>query len=197
MFSRSLPLRKFRGYKDGQKNTEQGRWSCNERRDGIIPPRWTETLDTERTPTSGHVSLMRQTNETCDIEGRTNLARGFKKWYVYSLGGTRHDNRELFKWNSWNEPAAFASTEIQVLGERPRSHTLYIRLFLCRQFIPALYLPDNLTPIYGFVRVKSWTSRKYTIADAEIQWFAKNQLYLLITLINKAFLTRIKTLIFC
>lgn len=80
---------------------------------------------------------------------------------VRSLGGTRHDDRELFKWNSQNEPAAFASTEIRVLGERPRSHTLYMRLFyVARQFVPALYLPDNLTPIYGFVRVKSRPSRK-------------------------------------
>lgn len=38
-----------------------------------------------------------------------------------------------------------------VLGEQPRSHTLYIRLFyVTRQLVPALYLPDNLTPIYGF-----------------------------------------------
>jgi len=138
MLSRSSPLRKSRGYKDGQKNTDRGRGSCNERRDGIIPLRWTKTLDAERTPTSGHVSPMRRTNETCDTEGRTNLARGFKKWYVYSLGGTRHDDRELFKWNSWNEPAAFASTEIRVLGERLRNHTLYIRLFYVSSSPPSI-----------------------------------------------------------
>lgn len=48
-----------------------------------------------------------------------------------------------------------------VLGERPRSHTLYIRLFyVTRQLVSALYLPDNLTPIYGFRRVKLRVCRK-------------------------------------
>lgn len=93
--------------------------------------------------------------------GKTNLARGSKGRCGWSRRGTRHDDQELFKWNSQNEPAAFASARIRIGGERPRSHTLCIRPFyVARRLVPALYLPDNLTPIYGFVRVKSLASPK-------------------------------------
>jgi len=97
---------------------------------------------------------------------RKDLRKG-----TYSLSGTRHDGQELFKWNSQNEPAAFISTEIHTGGTTKEPYAVH-KAFYIAQFVPALYLPDNLTPIYGFVRVKS---RKPEMAvDAEIRRFIKN-----------------------
>lgn len=48
------------------------------------------------------------------------------------LIGTSHDDRELFKWNSQNEPAAFTSAQIKIGGTTKKPYAVH-KAFLYRQ----------------------------------------------------------------
>lgn len=152
-------MRESRDCKDpwkGQKNTDRRRWSCSARRDGIIPRR-TETHGryTDIRPRVPHEMDQWKLRH----RGRTNLARSSRR-RRRRLGGTRHRRSTGNYSNGIHKTSQLPSLRLgSKLGERPRSHTLYIRPFyVARQPVPALYLPDNLTPIYGFARVKSRVS---------------------------------------
>lgn len=158
-----------------KRSIDRRRWSCSARRDGIIPSRRTETHGT-CTSTSGHVSLARWTNGSCDIAERTNPTRDSKerRGRSWTARATTTENYS----NGIHKTSQLLSPRLRSkLGEQPRSHTLYIRPFyVARRLVPALYLPDNLTPIYSFVRVKSWTSSTYHGRIIEfLKCFTKHQ----------------------
>lgn len=117
------------------------------------------------TPTSGHVSP-RKTDQWKLRYCRKDQpgARVQEKMWMVSA---RHAPRrpEIIQMEFTKRASCFRLSMDLNWGERPRSHTLYIKPFYVARFVPALYLPDNLTPIYGFVRVKSLAGPKNTTSN--------------------------------
>jgi hypothetical protein len=139
------PLGQTKGYRSKEVELQR-----KAKRDGIIPSRRTET----HTPTSGHVSPDETDPMEAAIWEEGPIWRGSKGRNVQTDPAARAKTAGNYS-NRIHKTCQLPLLRSK-LGERPRSHTPCTGSFyVARQLVPAFYLPDNLTPIYGFVQVKS------------------------------------------